>query len=327
MFLRHPVRQFAVTGLLVLGLAVSAVAAQAAEVIYPPSARFGFTPLPNMVQSKRFTGFERPDGGAIVTIVELPGGSYAEVEKSFTEENLKSQGFTLHKREAIKVNDGIDATLFSGELPVPESAGATAVSPTVRKWILLVDAPDVTGIVIAQQVPGAEPDDAMRTMLTGLRIRPALTLDEQVEALPFRIGTLAAFRPVRVLAGNSVLLTNGPKDVIVNLEQPVLVLAQAVQQPPGAEQREAFGRAALYSNQTMKDFIIERAQSYRHNGADWHEIVARAVDIPTNLPVVVSQTIRFNPDGYLRALGVVRAENRDQTLSAFRDVIDSVQVK
>ncbi len=327
MLLRNPIRRFAASGLLVMGLALSAAAAKAADIVYPPSSRFGFEPLRDMVLSKRFTGFERPDGRAIVTIVELPGGAFAEVEQGFTEESLKGQGFTLQKREQVKVNDGNDAILYTGELPVPEAAAPMVAGPTVRKWILLVNAPDVTGIVIAQLAPGAEPEEAMRTMLTGLRIRPALTLDEQVDALPFRIGSLGSFRAVRVLAGNSVLLTNGPKDQIVNLEQPVLVIAQAVQQPPGADQRAAFARAALYSNQTMKDFIIERAQNYRQNGVDWNEMVARAVDIPTNLPVVVSQTIRFNPDGYLRALGVVRAEQRDETLSAFRDVVDSVQIK
>jgi uncharacterized protein (DUF1778 family) len=100
-----------------------------------------------------------------------------------------------------------------------------------------------------------------------------------------------------------------------------------VQPPPATEQRDAFARAALYSNQTMKDFVIERAQSYRQNGVDWHEIVARAVDQPTNVPVVVSQTIRFAPDGYLRALGVVREDQRSGVLAKFREVVDSVQVK
>ena len=105
------------------------------------------------------------------------------------------------------------------------------------------------------------------------------------------------------------------------------VLAQAVQQPPAAEQRDGFARSALYANQTMKDFVIERAQSYRRNGVDWHEIVARAVDVPSNKPIVVSQTIRFAPDGYLRAVGIVREDQRDGTLSKFRQIIDSVQIK
>ena len=43
--------------------------------------------------------------------------------------------------------------------------------------------------------------------------------------------------------------------------------------------------------------------------------------------MVVAQTIRFAPDGYLRAVGVVREDQREQTLAKFREVVDSVQVK
>ena len=98
-----------------------------------------------------------------------------------------------------------------------------------------------TGIIIAQTVPDAETPETMRNMLTSVKIRPELTLDEQVAALPFRIRESAGFRPVRVLAGNSVLMTQGPKDQMLNLEQPILVLAQAVQQPPPGVQEEIFG--------------------------------------------------------------------------------------
>lgn len=305
---------------LTLGLAG---AAAAAEPVFPPSSRFGFTPPADMVPSKRFSGFERIEGGATVSVVELPPAAFVDLEKNFTDENLKSQGFVVSNREAIKVAGNVDAVLFAGEQPVAEPPG----SPTIKKWLLLVGEPTVTGIIIAQSVPDAATEETMRGMLTGVRIRPALTLDELVAALPFRVSNASGFRPVRVLAGNSVLMTLGPKEEVNNLDQPILVLAQAVQPPPTPEQRDAFAKAALYSNQTMKDFVIERSQSYRQNGVDWHEIVARAKDLPTDTPVVVSQTIRFAPDGYLRAVGVVRAEQRDGTLSLFRDVVDSVQMR
>ena len=58
--------------------------------------------------------------------------------------------------------------------------------------------------------------------------------------------------------------------------------------------------------------------------ATGHEIVARATDVPSGTPVVVSQTIRFQPDGYFRAVGVVRAPDRDAMLPRFRKVVDSV---
>ena len=314
----HLVRLFAALSLL------ATLGGARAEAVYPASSRFGFEPPSDMAPSKRFMGFERAEGGAMVSVVELPGEAYPEVERSFTDENLKGQGFAVETREPVKVDQGgADAMLYVGEQP-PQEGQAT---PPIRKWLLLVKGPDVTGIIVAQTTPGAETDQTIRAMLTGVRIRPALSLDQQVDSLPFRITERAGFRPVRVLAGNSVLLTRGPKDQLVDLEQPILVLAQAVQQPPGQDQRDAFARAALYSNQTMKDFQIERSQSYRQNGVDWHEIVARASDIPTGTPVVVTQTIRFNPDGYLRSLGVVRADQRDETLALFREVVDNVQVK
>ncbi|GJE28374.1 hypothetical protein [Methylobacterium organophilum] len=309
--------------LAVLSAPLAPAGLRAEEVIYPSSSRFGLEPPADMIASKRFLGFERPEGGATVQIVELAPSAFAEMVQTFTDENLRGQGFNVEKRERLKVSGDADALLFTGDQPANEAQG----TPAIRKWILLVGAADVTGVFVVQLAPGAETEEAIRAMLTGVKIRPPLSLEQQVEVLPFRITDLAGFHPVRVLAGNSVLLTKGPKDQLMNLDQPILVLAQAVQQPPAQEQRDGFARAALYSNQTMKDFFIERSQSYRSNGVDWHEIVARATDVPSNSPVVVSQTIRFNPDGYVRAVGIARAEQRAEALPLFRQVVDSVVVR
>ncbi len=308
--------------LAVLLVALGLDAAAAADPVFPSGSRFGFTPPSDMVPSRRFAGFEREGGGATVSVVELPANAFPELISGFTDASLRSQGFALSKKEPIKIGDN-EAMLYIGEQP----SDPGNESQTIHKWIVVVGTPSVTGLIIAQATPEAETDETMRKLVTDVAVRAPLSLTEQVDALPFRIADTAGFRPVRVLAGNSVLLTLGPKDQIQNLEQPILVLAQAVQQPPSAEQRDAFARTALYANQTMKDFIIERSQSYRSNGVDWHEIVARATDMPTNKPVVVAQTIRFNPDGYLRAVGVVREDQREGVLAKFREVVDSVQLK
>ena len=322
--LRTSSRPVAALGLAcALVLAILAPDARAADAVFPASSRFGFTTPSDMAPSRRFTGFERTEGGATLQIVELAPQAYPELQQSFTDESLRTQGFVVEKREPVKVAGDIDATLLSGEQPAAETQGV----PAIRKWLLLVGAPDVTGIIIAQMTPGAESEEVMRATLLGVALRSARTLDQQVDALPFRIANPAGFRTVRVLAGNSVLMTRGPKDELPALEQPILVMAQAVQPPTPTEQREGFARAALYSNQTMKDFVIERSQSYRSNGIDWHEIVARATDLPSGTPVVVAQTIRFAPDGYLRAVGVVRADQREDALPLFREVVDSVEIK
>ncbi|GJD36874.1 hypothetical protein [Methylobacterium aerolatum] len=297
-------------------------AALAADPIYPSGSRFGFSPPSDMVPSRRFAGFERETGGATVSVVELPANAFPELVSGFTDDNLRNQGFSVLKKEPIQIG-GNEAMLYTGE----QQNDPAANGQTVHKWITVIGTPSVTGLIIAQATPDAETDETMRKLVTEVVVREPLSLSQQVDALPFRIADLGGFRPVRVLAGNSVLLTDGPKDQIQNLEQPILVLAQAVQQPPTAEQRDAFARAALYANQTMKDFVIERSQAYRSNGVDWHEIVARATDIPTKRQVVVAQTIRFNPDGYLRAIGVVREDQREGTLAKFREIVDSVQLK
>ena len=57
------------------------------------------------------------------------------------------------------------------------------------------------------------------------------------------------------------------------------------------------------------------------------EIVARATDVPSGRPVVVTQALRFSPDHYLRVFGMVRADARETTLSRFRAVSDAIEPK
>jgi hypothetical protein len=111
------------------------------------------------------------------------------------------------------------------------------------------------------------------------------------------------------------------------VEQPVAIVAVSPQPPPPpGERRDQFARAALSSNQLLKDVVFERSESFRLKGQDWHEIVARAKDAPSGEPVVVMQTIRFDPDRYVRMVGLVREGQRDRLLPRFRTIIDSVDM-
>lgn len=289
----------------------------AAEVVFPPGSRIGLDPPPDMEVSERFAGFESRSKTGVITTVEMPAEAFQDLSAGLTAENLKKQGVTVTSRETFKVGDG-DAVLVEGN-----QIGGNA---SVRKWLLLVEDPTMTALVIAQRLAGGDGDAEreMRAALKTIALRAPRGLDEQVSALPFRLGDMAGFRPVRVMAGNSVMLTEGPDDVIRDAEQPLLIVAHAAAVPP-RDQRDAFARAALRANDTLRDIAIERAQSFRQRGADWHEIVARATDVVSGRPVIVSQTLRFAPDHYLRVLGRVRVEERDQTLSRFRSVSDAIE--
>lgn len=304
-----------------LGLLVSfALAAPAlAEPTFLPGSRIGIAPPDGLQVSKRFKGYENPALATAITLMEMPPEAYGQLAAGLSPETLKAQGFELQAREELKVA-GVDAVLLSGLQIV---GGIPA-----KKWLLLAGEGTVTAFVVAQTLPeGGTPDAAMREALTGIAFRPPIPLEDQVAGLPFRLSDRAGFRPVRVMTGNSLLLTDGPQDIVRDAEQPILILAQSLQPAPrDPEARNAFARAAILSNNAVKDLTFERGGPYRQGGAEWHEVVARGLDASSNQPVVVVQTIRFGPASYLRMVGVARAEARDAALPRFRKVIDGIEV-
>jgi hypothetical protein len=299
---------------------VTSLAAAAAGPVFPPGSRIGMAPLPDTAISKRFTGFEDPAKGLAFTFVEMPPEAFQELAAGLTAERLKDQGVALKTREELKLGDR-NAVLVAGE----QSLGQTAV----RKWLLVVEDPSMTAFVIAQAI-GADaqrPDAEIKAALASVAIRPPLALEEQIKALPFRVTDRAGFRPVRVMAGNSLLLTDGPKDTVAGAEQAIIIVAQSTNPAPPGPQRDGFARQALFANGIFKDLVLERAQGFRQRGSDWHEIVARGTDVQSGEPIVLTQTIRFAPDHYVRMLGVVKADARDAALPRFRTVFDGVEAE
>lgn len=305
----------------VLSLTLAAGAVLAADPVFPPGSRIGLVPPANMKPARGVAGFQDPQTGAAIVTVEMPADAYPSVAAGFGEEALKAQGFTLRSRDTVKIA-GADALLVSGTQN--ESGRA------VPKVILLTADPTMTALVVAQSPVGASPADEerLRAALKTVALRPALSMDDQLKALPFRMGDLANFRPVRSMAGNSVLMTDGPSDAVRNAEQPVVIVAQSFAPAPiSAEQRDSFARSALAQNALLKDIVFERAQGFRLGGADWHEIVAKAKDGHSDQPVIVLQSVRFSPDGYLRTLGVAKVEQRDEVMPRFRRIVDGLAPK
>jgi hypothetical protein len=294
-------------------------AALAAEPVFPPASRIGIVPPDDMVPSRRFSGFENPGRAAGISFVEMPAAAYPELVTGLSNTALKSQGMDVKSRENLKV-DGRQALLISGHLLGPVGG---------RKWVMAVKDQGLTALLIAQVAGGNDgySDAQMRKALTSVSLRGPIAMDEQVSALPFRIGDRAGFRPVRVLAGNSILFTDGPKDTIKGVEQPIMILAASLQPPPqSTERQQQFAQAALNANRILKDISIERSESFRLKGQDWHEIVAKATDAATNEALIVTQTIRFEPDRYVRMVGMTKPDQRGANLPRFRTVIDSVDM-
>jgi hypothetical protein len=295
-------------------------AAYAADPVFPPGSRIGLVPPSDMVPSEGIAGFRDPKNGSAIATIEMPAEAYPSLSASFADEALKAQGFTLKSRETLTIGAG-EAFIISGE---QNQGGAV-----VPKSVLLAAAPGMTALVVAQSQPGAsEADEAkLRDALKTVAFRAPLSIPEQLSALPFTLGDLADFRPVRVMAGNSLLLTSGPSDAVQAVEQPIMIIAHSVAPPPPPDQRDAMARQLLGSNTFLTDTKLERSQGFRQAGAEWHEIVATATDGRSGVPVVVLQTIRFVPGGYVRMVGIVKPDQRDEVMPRFRRIVDAVGPK
>jgi len=304
--------------LVVLALLLAAPAAQAAEPVFPPGSRIGLAPPEEMQPSRRFIGFENTAKAATITLIEMPAEAYGTVTADLTKEALKAQGMTVTTRETFKLGDR-EALLVGGE----QAAGATKI----RKWLLVTSDPTLTALVVADAgTRQGYSDEAMRRALTSVALRAPLPVEDQMKALPFRLGERSGFRPVRVAGGNMLTLTEGPQDSWKDVSQPIVMVgASAGPTPAAGEPRERFARAALALNQNLRELAFERSQSFRLKGVEWHELVARAVHGPTGEPVVVMQTLRFDGGRTIRMVGMAPAKARDDLLPRFRALIDSVE--
>ncbi|MGO4706041.1 hypothetical protein AB4072_09735 [Microvirga sp. 2MCAF38] len=302
-----------------LGLIASAQVAFAAETVFPPASRIGIVPPQDMRASKRFSGFENPDRAAGISFVEMPPEAYPQLLSGLSNDALKRQGMSVTGRETVKL-DGRPGVLITGSL-LGSNGG--------RKWVLALKDQGLTALLIAQIQGDGDgySDTQMLQALKSVALRGPVSLDEQISALPFRVGDRGGFRPVRVLSGNSALFTEGPKDNIEAIEQPIVILAASLGAlPPAGERREQFAHAALNSNQIFNNVAIERSDTFRLNGQEWHEIVAKAKEAVSGHPVIVMQTIRFDTDRYVRMVAMTRAENRERDLPRFRHMIDGVEM-
>ncbi|MFG1345417.1 hypothetical protein V5F59_11020 [Xanthobacter autotrophicus DSM 431] len=303
-------RRLLTAAVLAVALTAAAIAspARAADVTFPRGSAIGLVPPPGMSESQAFTGFEDLGHTAALVIAEMPAEAFDPIEAGFTSSALASKGIELEKREPFELKGG-KGVLFT--------ARQTVGSATFRKWVLLAGNDAMTALV-TMQVPEGEiaayPDAVVRAALATLTFR---SVQNQVDALPFVMGNLAGFRPIRAIAGNTLLLTDGPKDVVDGAEQPIFVVSIG-SGAPREDDRRQFAIRALSTLPGVKEMRLERAEPLRISGQPGFEVMATAADAKTGQPVKIVQWLRFGPTAYVRMVGVTK-------LDAFPDLYDRLR--
>jgi hypothetical protein len=301
-------------------LTVIATPAAAADAQFPLGSRIGLVPPPGFAPSKKFPGFESVDSEASMVLMTLPPQAYANIEGSLSADAVRSQGVTEDKREELTLQSGRGLLVAGSE----EEKGQK-----FRKWMFLAAVPEGT-VMVAIRVPEANtkslPDDAVRTSLVSLTVRPTVPVEEVLQLLPFKIKDFSGLRPVRAMAGSGVYLTDGPNDAPEPLEQPLFVVTAGQCGPEQNSDRANFARNMFSGFADYKDVRVVSGDMLRLGGgiAPTHELQIEAKDARTGIAIKVVQWVRFAPGAFIRMIGVARTDQWATAFPRFRAVRDGV---
>ena len=288
-----------------------------AEPVFPPGSRIGLEPPDDLKPSTRFPGFEDIDRKVAVTILELPASAYAELARAANA--TEQRGLTDVKREEFSLRGGT-GLLVTGRAQINDVA--------LHKWILLASAAadkDLT-VLINVEVPEAAravySDAVIRQALASVTFRP-MPIQEQLGLLPFKLGQLAGFRVMQVLAQGGVILTEGPTDDLS--KQPYVIVSIGQGSPEQADDRARFARDLL-SSAPLRDLSVQSADTMRIGGLPGNEIRAQAKGL-NDEPILVAQWLRFSGGNFLRVIGIGRKDDWDALFTRFRALRDGIEFR
>ncbi len=307
---------------LCLGLAVPAggLAQESGDVIFLPGKTLGLTPPPGFELSKAFSGFVDASSGSSILLVQLPAEAYAEIKSGMTTEGLASQNIAVISSEPVKIA-GYDGIYVKGIQAVGETQ--------VDKWILLLETTEATVLLTVQDLTGDALDDAaVLAALNSIKIREPQSLEVQLENLPFELGDLAGFRIVRTIAGSGVLLTIGPKDVVTDGSQPVLIIQRPIERPfPTSVFPADLSEQLLRSVKTLDVTDVGDTVERPVAGANGYETIATATDKVLTAEVVVAQWLRLNSGEQMHIMAILPKEGHEALLPELRNLVAELSLK
>jgi hypothetical protein len=301
-----------------MGAAMMLVSLAAADPIFPPGERIGLEPPPGLRLSTHFSGFEDPDAKVAITILDLPGRAYGELEKSLFGKG--PPGLTVEKREMFAFNGGVGFLV---------TADALVDGAKVHQWLLLANVANakigqiatLVNVQVPAAVRAAYPDKAIRAALASVTFRPA-PLEERLKLLPFKLDQLAGFRPIQVVPGG-VILTDGPSGDLN--KQPYMIIGVGPRSPDDPDARGRFARDLL-SGVPVRDLVITSAEPMRIGGWPGNEIKAQGKGMD-GAPINLVQWLRFGAGGFLRIVGIARKDEWDRMFTRFRAVRDGIDLR
>src|SRR6185369_10270399 len=194
----------------------------------------------------------------------------------------------------------------------------------LRKWALLTRTEDMTAIVVAtlpETAREAYPDAALRAAFGSVTVRAKFSPDEMLAVLPYRLDDLGGFRLLRASPDGTAVMTLGPNDTTLPVEQPYFMIAPRAVSPPQPAERESFAQRMLADFLSRPNVRVVNSEQLRIGGAPGYQIVATAKDEQTGDELAMVQWLRFNP-AVVQMFGIARLDQWEKVLPHMRAVRD-----
>jgi len=290
-----------------------------ANPVFPPGSRVGITPPVGMTSDAVGARFQDAHNGAVLTVLELPGPAYEQIERGLFAAN--EPNVTLIKRESFGFEAGLG---YLAQVEI--KADAKTSNKPIRKWVLLGRAVsgEPTALVtfdVPAEAAAAYPEAKIRETLASVTFRPT-PIEEQLNLMPMKLSDLAGFRVVRVHPTLGVLLTDGPKDQ--SPEQPTLLLSFGTQTASNPADRQTIAQDTL-RNFGLPELRIQTTETIRLRNQPVIEVRAEAKDPPSGTELRVVQWMRFSDGGFMRIVAAASKQDWEEAFPRFRAVRDGIQ--
>jgi hypothetical protein len=295
--------------------------AAAADAVFPAGSRLGLVPPAGMVPSRTFQGFQEPGTNAAIVLTALPANAYEQLAKSMVPQAMKKEGIEVERREDIQLPAG-KGFVLSGRQTIDKAR--------YRKWLLIASADDLTALVnvqVPEQGTTTYSEEAVRAAFATLAVRPHIPEAEQLSLVPFRFEELAGFHVEDVLPGRTIVLVDPSSQSAEGAGGTAKARLFVSALPGGPEEssdRANFARVTFSQIAGIKDVQLQDAGQLRIANQPGYQTLAKAKDAGTGTDVMVVQWLRFGSGGFLRIIGIARAEVWPEMFSRLRAVRDGI---
>ncbi|MGE8320469.1 MAG: hypothetical protein ACN6O3_17085 [Comamonas sp.] len=254
--MRHPTPWLA--GLL-LAFSLAAGAAQPAPMAVPGTS-VTMAPPAGFALATGFAGFSAADSPSSILLAEMPPQAYAQLAPLFADAQAGRSTFAT---KGIAVERRTTIATAAGTVPVLVGSQA-AHGQNFRKWMALFRGDKVVLATVQAPADGGPAEAEVLRSLASVRLGPAASPQQALDALPFKIEAAAPFRVLNTMTGAGVTLTAGAKDVDPEGRQPLIVVASSLSAPASATEPATLARSLL-----VQTHGLEQASNPRQESVDF----------------------------------------------------------